>query len=316
MTTSKKVRRFTYGDQFDPDKSPLIELLEICVTSEPSRAQLQQVIRERYFAEHGRDPVQKDQNSITMALNCLLSLNAYKLIRLTDNGKAYSVTELARDLLSVKANPVEAYRKFAVHILTKLEGLLLARLIERIRARGEQLTLEYLGEELNDLGIKIPPNSTYISTMREWLAQAGVFRATGYEVNWDVIYSLLNVDADFIDQLYQLTPEQKHFLLSMASLDIREFVPSNKIAKHTRSVYTIRLTTKNLVKDILEPLEQLGLIETRKTTTGRGAKPHDVRLTEKGKNDILEPLVKNLADLTELTSLDLNQPFEDTGIRH
>jgi len=83
------------------------------------------------------------------------------------------------------------------------------------------------------------------------------------------------------------------------------------MAKHTRSVYTIRLTTKNLVKDILEPLKQLGLIETRKTTTGRGAKPHDVRLTEKGKNDILEPLIKNLADLTEMTSLDLNQPFEN-----
>jgi site-specific DNA-methyltransferase (cytosine-N4-specific) len=164
---------------------------------------------------------------------------------------------------------------------------------------------------MNDLGFKIPPNSTYISTMRSWLAQAGVFHPTGYEVNWDVIYNLLNIDADTIDDLYQLTTEQKYFLLSMVNLDVREFTPSNKIAKHTRSVYKVRLTTKNLVKDVLQPLWQLGLIETRKTTTGRGAKPHDVKLSEKGTNEILRPLVDNLASITEFTSSEINRPFED-----
>jgi site-specific DNA-methyltransferase (cytosine-N4-specific) len=147
--------------------------------------------------------------------------------------------------------------------------------------------------------------------MRGWLAQAGVFRPTGYEINWEVIYDLLRVDADFIDELYQLTPEQKHFLLSMANLDVREFTPSNKIAEHTRSVYKIRLTTKNLVKDVLAPLEVLALIESQKTTVGRGAKPHNVRLTVKGQNEILSPLVNNLANLTELTSSDLNRPFDE-----
>ena len=73
----------------------------------------------------------------------------------------------------------------------------------------------------------------------------------------------------------------------MLSLAVTEFVPSNSIAKHTRSIYSIRLTTKNLVKDVLEPLEATGLIESRKTTIGRGAKPHDVRLAERGKNDLL-----------------------------
>ncbi|MBI1877753.1 MAG: hypothetical protein HYR94_05915 [Chloroflexi bacterium] len=96
----------------------------------------------------------------------------------------------------------------------------------------------------------------------------------------------------------------------MVSLDIQEFTPSNKIAKHTRSVYKIRLTTKNLVKDILEPLEQLGLIETQKTTVGRGAKPHLVKLTEKARNEILQPLIQNLANVTELTSADLNRSFD------
>jgi site-specific DNA-methyltransferase (cytosine-N4-specific) len=307
---TQPVRRFTYGDQFDPQKFSLAEILELCVANRPDRYKLQDQIRTRYFEGHGRNPSQQDENSTKMAMNCVLSLNAYGLIQLADGGKSYTVTKLAQDLLALNPNIVAIHREFAVHILTKLEGLLLARMIENIRARGEQVTLEYLGEEFNDLGIKIPPNSTYISTMREWLAQAGVFRTTGYEVNWDVIYDLLQVDADIIDELYTLSPEQKHFLLSLVSLDVQEFTPSNKIAKHTRSVYKIRLTTKNLVKDILEPLEQLGLIETQKTTIGRGAKPHLVRLAEKAKYEILQPLVENLAKVTELTSTDLNRSFD------
>lgn len=310
MAKTGKMRRFTYGDQFDPKKYALTDLLQLCIENAPDRGKLQTEIRVRYFEGHGRDPAQREENSTIMAMNCVLSLNAYGLISLSDSGKKYEVAELTRALLALKNDFNAVHRHFAIHILTNLEGLLLARLIENMRARGEQVTLEYLGEELNDLGIRIPPNSTYISTMREWLAQAGVFRSTGYELNWDVVYDLLKVDADTIDKLYQLTPEQKHFLLSLISLDVREFTPSNKVAKHTRSVYKIRLTTKNLVKDVLETLEGLGLIETEKTTGGRGAKPHLVRLTERARQEVLQPLIENLASVAELTSADLNRRFE------
>lgn len=311
MLKNKDSRRFPYGDQFEPSKTPLIDLLELCLAHQPDRMNLQKAIRAEFFEGHGKDPAARDDNSNKMAMNCLLSLNAYRLIRLAKDGKEYAVTALSRRLFSLKNDQEELFRQFAVHILKDLEGLLLARLIENIRARGEQVTLEYIGEELNDIGLKIPPNSTYVSTMRSWLAQAGVFRSKGYEVNWDVIYGLLKVDQDIIDELYQLTPEQKHFLLSLVNLDARDFMPSNKAAKHTRSVYKIRLTTKNLVKDILEPLETVGLIATRKTTTGRGAKPHDVKLTEKGTKEIFKPLIENLADLTELNSTELNRTFDD-----
>jgi hypothetical protein len=310
VAKTDKMRRFTYGDQFDPEKYALTDLLQLCVDNAPDRDKLQTEIRTKYFEGHGRDPAQREENSAKMAMNCVLSLNAYDLISLYNDGKNYTVSKLTHELLARKNDLKAVYRHFAIHILTNLEGLLLARLIENIRARGEQVTLEYLGEELNDLGLKIPPNSTYISTMREWLAQAGVFRSTGYELNWDVIYDLLKVDADTIDKLYKLTPEQKHFLLSLINLNVQEFTPSNKIAEHTRSVYKIRLTTKNLVKDILEPLKNLGLIEAEKTTSGRGAKPHLVKLTEKATQELLQPLIENLASVTELTSAALNRSFE------
>jgi site-specific DNA-methyltransferase (cytosine-N4-specific) len=169
-------RRFTYGDQFDSKKFALTDILQLCVEHQPDRYTLQAVIRAHYFEGHGRDPVQRDENSTKMAMNCVLSLNAYGLIQLEDGGKQYTYTQLTRELLALAADQQAVHRRFAIHILATLEGLLLARLIENIRAHGEQVTLEYLGEELNDLGVRIPPNATYISTMREWLALAGVFR--------------------------------------------------------------------------------------------------------------------------------------------
>jgi hypothetical protein len=309
--TSNIERRFTYGAQFAPENFALTDLIELSLAYEPDRDTFQRHIRANYFEGHGRDPEKVDENSTKMAMNCLLSLNSYGLIQLAERGKKYTVTDLAKELFSLRDSPAQVHRQFARHILLNREGLILARLIENIRARGEQATLEYLGEEMNDLGFKLPPNSTYISTMRAWLAKAGVFHPIFYEVNWDVIYDILRVDEDTIDNLYQLTTEQKYFLRSMVSLDVQQFEPSNKVAEHTRSVFKIRLTTKNLVKDILEPLANNGLIEVRKTTTGRGAKPHGVKLTEKATSEVLKPILDNLAGITELTSAEVNRRFED-----
>lgn len=299
-------RKFTYGDQFDESKTPLLELLILARDNEPNLLSLEEEIRTKYFPEHGTA-----KNSKTMAMNCRLSMNAYGLISVENRSREYALTNFGRELMKLgEKNKIEMFRRFALHILTELPGLTLMRLIETIRARGEQVTLEYLGEELNDIGLKISPSCTYISTMVSWLAKANVMPARGYEVHWDVIYDLLKVDADLINKMYVLLPEQKYFILSMVSLDVRDWMSSAKVAEHTRSIYSIRLTTKNLVKDILLPLEQAGLIETQKMTAGRGAKPHVVRLTEKSTNELLIPLLRNLAELTELTSAELNQPFE------
>jgi site-specific DNA-methyltransferase (cytosine-N4-specific) len=308
MPSPKRIgRKFTYGDQFEQGKTPLLELLILARDHEPNLGEFEEAIRTRYFPGHG-----SAHNSRTMAMNCRLSMNAYGLINVERKSRTYNMTELGRELLEAgQRTEAEMFRGFALHILTKLPGLTLLRLIETIRARGEQVTLEYLGEELNDIGLKISPSSTYISTMVSWLARANVMLDRGYEVNWDVVYDLLKVDADLIDKMYVLLPEQKFFMLSMLNLDVQDWMSSAKVAEHTRSIYSIRLTTKNLVKDILEPLVEAGLIEARKTTGGRGAKPHEVRLTDKSRNDLLAPMLNNLAELTEMTSAELNRTFED-----
>ena len=96
MLNKKQASRFTYGDQFEPSKTPFVELLELCLTHQPDRMSLQRAIRSKFFEGHGKDPATRDDNSNKMAMNCLLSLNAYKLIQLRNDGKEYAVTELSK----------------------------------------------------------------------------------------------------------------------------------------------------------------------------------------------------------------------------
>ncbi|MCW6035812.1 restriction endonuclease [Spirulina subsalsa FACHB-351] len=164
--------------------------------------------------------------------------------------------------------------------------------------------------ELQEMGYSISPNAVYVSTMRQWLQQAGVFEKA-YEINWDTVYDILELDKDYIDELYTLTSTQKYFLLAMLQMSIVEFTPWNEIVKYTGSVYKVRFPSKSFVKEVIQPLVNVGLIETDKTTQGRGAKPNRVKLSAKAQKELLSKLLESMADLTELSPTELNRSFED-----
>ncbi|MCT7950517.1 restriction endonuclease [Ancylothrix sp. C2] len=310
---NSKPKKFTYGHQFEPTKFDLGEIIEICLECEPKRNRVEEVISMRYFSEHsqqGNSQAKAASNIQKLAMNCFLSLRAYKIVEDTEVNRQYKVTELAREILAAKDKQDLVYRIFARHILTNLTGLSLLKAIEAINARGETPNLEIIGEELNAMGFSISPNAVYVSTMRSWLSLAKVFERE-FEVNWDVVNDILGIDKDYIDEIYSLTPAQKHFLLSMINLSIIEFTPWNQIAKHTTSVYKVRLTSKLFVKQMIEPLVNLGLIETQKSTEGRGAKPNLVKLSEKAQVELVQPLLKTIADLAQISETELNRSFDD-----
>lgn len=186
----------------------------------------------------------------------------------------------------------------------------LLKAIEAINTRGEIPTLELIAYELQEMGYSLSPNAIYTSTMRKWLKLANVLEKE-YNINWDIVYDLLGANKDYIDDIYSLTSPQKYFLLSMIQLDINDFQPWNDIAKYAKSRYQIRLPSKTFVKDIIQPLVELNLIETEKTTTGRGAKPNLVKLTFKAKNQLVGNLISTIANLTNLSETELNKSFED-----
>ncbi|MFM6307979.1 MAG: site-specific DNA-methyltransferase, partial [Dolichospermum sp.] len=261
-----KLKKFTYGDQFDPNKFSLIEILELCKKCQPNRDILEASIAERYFSQHSQQTSSKlaSENIGKLAMNCFLSIRAYQLIENLQESRQYKLTSLAEELLSSADNISFVNQKFAGHILNNLAGMALLKAIDVLNSRGEEPQLEAISYELQERGYSISPNCTYVSTMRSWLSLAGVFERKT-EINWDIVSDILGINKDFIDELYALNPEQKHFLLSLLNLNIQEFTPANKIAQHTRSIYKLRLTTKNLVKDVIQPLVNFGLTETEKT---------------------------------------------------
>jgi site-specific DNA-methyltransferase (cytosine-N4-specific) len=307
---TKKLKKFTYGDQFDPKKFSLIEILELCKKCQPNRDILEASIAERYFSQHSQQTSSKlaSENIGKLAKNCFLSIKAYQLIEDLQESRQYKLTSLAEEFLSNTDNSVN--QKFAVHILNNLGGMALLKAIDALNSRGEEPQLEAINYELQERGYSISPNCTYVSTMRSWLSLAGVFERNT-EINWDIVSDILGINKDFIDELYALNPEQKHFLLSLLSYNIQEFTPASKIAQHTRSIYKLRLTTKKLVNDVIEPLVNFGLIETEKTTDGRGAKPNNVRLSNKARTEILTPLLKSIANETRISEIELNRTFDD-----
>ena len=309
---AKKLKKFTYGHQFEPAKFSLVEILELCEECQPNRDTLEANISQRYFSQHSKRASSKlaSENISKLAMNCFLSLRAYQLIEDLEQKRQYKITPLAEEILSNANNTSFVNRRFAVHILNNLSGMALLKAIDAINARGEQPQLESIIYELKERGYSIKENAIYPSTMRKWLSLAGVFERE-YEINWDVVSEILGINKDFIDELYTLTPGQKHFLLSLLSLNIKEFTPSNKIAEHTRSIYKLRLTTKNLVKKVIEPLANLDLIETEKTTGGRGAIPNNVRLTSKAQSELLAPFLKSIANEIRLSEIELNRTFDD-----
>jgi hypothetical protein len=215
-----------------------------------------------------------------------------------------------KKILKISKKGDNIHRLFAQHILTNLTGMSLLKAIEAINTRGETPTLELIAYELQEMGYDLSPNAIYTSTMRKWLKIAGVVEKE-YDINWDLVYELLGVNKDYIDEIYTLTSPQKYFLVSMIQLDINNFTPWNQIAQYAKSRYQIRLPSKTFVKDIIEPLVNIDLIETEKTTTGRGAKPNLVKLTNKTKNQFVHDLIVTIANLTKLSETELNRSFED-----
>jgi site-specific DNA-methyltransferase (cytosine-N4-specific) len=308
--------KFTYGDQFSVgtqvELKPTIETVFAVVKQSNGGLFGQQDKagdRELLQRELGAQWFDHTSNPFGNAGNTVLSLNAYDLIDI-DKGGSYKPTELAGRLRDMDKDQAE--QEFARHILTELNGMLLLKVIEDMRARGEAVGLEAINYELQDLGFDIPPNSTYVSTMKSWLHRVGVFKTKSYSsVDWEVVRNLTGVDKEFVDDVYDLNLVQKYFLLALVHLGATDFVKSNGVAEHVRSVFKIKVTTKNLVKEVIEPLQEKGLVEAEKTTGGRGAKPHNVKLADSAINDVLRPFIENLSELTGLAFPTLNKSFEE-----
>jgi hypothetical protein len=306
----ENIKKFTYGHQFECNKASLKTYIEMILRCSPSRANLESAIRKEFFSSHssGTNAEITEDNQRKLAMNCFLSLRAYKLI--DSNGRDdYQPSELSKKLASMPGEK-EMYSEFGRHILLNLSGTDLLKAIESVNERGENPTLIEIIKQLNEMGYELSTNSIYPSTMRQWLDKAGLFESP-IKIAWDVFYDLTGVDREFQEAIYKLDPGQKYFLLSILELNPAGFIPWPEVVSHLLTTKHLNYDMKMFPKTVLKPLIDAGFLEMDKTTVGRGAKPNTVRLTESGKSKFLVPFIANLANLVSIDGAELNRPFED-----
>lgn len=295
-----KKSEIPFGAQFSPNQVNLPKLLQIIQDSSGDRKQLTNGICDEFFATHSQD------QRLKLADNTVLALRAYGLLQ--EDGA--TPTQLAGELLELGDSP-ELYERFARHILVALRGIDFVETLVAMRAAGEGINLHTLGKRLEQRGLHVPRGAVHLSSMRLWLAKAGVFdaRTTSgprlYEVDQACLRDLLGVGLDAIDILAHLTMAQRAFLRALARIDSPDPLVANKVADLASTLYGVEYNHKELPKSVLFPLRDLGYLQVTKSTAGRGGKPYEITRTPRFREEISEPILVASGENSKLAPREL-----------
>lgn len=310
-TPAKSARRsdLPFGSEFSPSQIVLPDLLEIIQSSRGDWRALEAAILARYFATHanGASGESASYNRGKLANNCKLGLIAYGII---DRSGAF--TEFGRHLYEVRGDEPTLYRDLAHHILLHLNGMVLIQCIQDMTASGEEVNLTTLRDGLAARGTHYPPGGKHPSIMRLWLAKAGVFVGTRWQVDTLRLQKVLGTNPAEFGTLARFTPEQRAFIRALANTGVSTPQPANEIARLAETTYGVKFPEKSLPKLVLNGLVEAEYITAEKTTTGRGAKPFQVAPTKKLIAELVGPLLDQLKGQTDVKLLDLlRRPLSD-----
>lgn len=222
--------------------------------------------------KHCLEHIAKPKDRRDMASHVVQGLRNYLLCCVTDND-ALELTAIGSELLSISDELRDA--AFARHILASCNGLALVEAAERISYSGERPTLERLATLLDG-----HPTSKNVSTARQWLARAGVFRGSTYEVD---AAGLARVLGSTTQRMFGLDPAQLEFLLCVRLLEKQtgeQWIRASE-AKKVAIAKTPGLSIPHKsLSQYVRQLQKLGVVECR-LAEGRGGTGTTVRLLAK-----------------------------------
>ncbi len=285
-----------FGSEFSPSQIALPELLEIIQAHHGNPQALEETILVRFFVKHGQanDEEANASNRRTLAYNCRLGLTAYQII-----DQEARFTPFGQKLYALRHDESRLYDTLARHILLNLQGMNLVQCILDMTSAGEEVNLTTLREGLAARGIHYPPGGKHPSIMRLWLAKAGIFVGSRWQVDELRLRAVLGITPDQYETLAGFTQEQRAFLRALANTGVTTPQPANEIARLAEATYGVKFPEKSLPKLVLETLVNADYITAEKTTSGRGAKPFLVTPTAKLQTEVIDPLLEQLASQTD-----------------
>ena len=246
-----------FGSEFSPNQTDLIRVLELAREHSGDWRALEDAIRREYFDSHPTS----EYNRRKLANNCKLGMIAYGVLH-----RDGTLTDVGKQLLSLKETPDKMYELFAQHILLNLKGLIVIQTVQDMQARGERVDLRKLREWLAERGIFFPRGGKHPSIMRLWLEKAGVVTSDNWQIDINRLNEVIGVSVDTIDELSMFTKEQKAFLKTLANIGGTGPYWSNEVEKLATTLYGVKFDEKNLPKTVLYPLEKAGYITLERGT--------------------------------------------------
>lgn len=304
-----KKTQIPYGDQFSPSQVELPAILEIIHRHAGDRDKIVEKISQAFFSDHAAGSDNPEEERRKLAGNAVISIGQYGLL-----DEDHHPTKLADELLDLVNSPGAMYSRFAEHILLNCRGIEVVETLEVMQRAGEKITLPRLQRRLNQRGLYVPPTTVYISTMRRWLAKAGIFDLDAgwprmYDVNHTRLEEILGTETDVIDRLTHLNKQQRDYLRALTRIPEAGTLDTSGIARLATTLYGVHYNRKSIPQDILFPLRDLGYIEIEKTTGGRGAKAYAVTRMKKFYLEISEPMLDAAARKAGLVPKDMFVPL-------
>ena len=306
-------RDLPFGPQFSPEQTPLPELLDILSRASGDYERLRAAIQSAFFLGGTATPY----NRAKKADNTTLALRDYGILQ---DDKA-TLTNFGARLVELRAQPERLYFEFGRHILLNLNGLVFVRTVQDMISGGNEVSLTTLPKALKARGVRVPATSTHISAIKGWLRLARVFEEgrASYAVNTDRLQELLGgLTSEELDALSDLSETQKAFLRALARFPASDWSRSNEVAGLAETLYGVEFPWKSIASSVLDDCRNAGFLEYKKTTGGRGAKPHLVRPTSKFAAEVLDPLLAKYQDpigsrLRELLRMPIASIVADLG---
>lgn len=286
-----------FGSEFSPSQVSLSELLGIVQEYEGQQSAMQDAIQQKFFSKHGGGSL---KNQKTLAMNCRLGLKSYGII-----DEEARVTPFGQELITLRSDKEAMYQALARHILLHLKGMALIQCIRDMVSGGKEVNLTTLREGLAERGINYPSGGKHPSMMRLWLAKAGIFIGSRWQLNEFKLKAVLGIEPDDFAVLAHLSVEQQAFIKALANTGIKAPQSANVITKLASATYGVKYPEKSLPKTVLNALVDSGYITISKTTSGRGAKPFLVEPTGKLQADVVLPMLEQLKQRTDPKLLDL-----------
>lgn len=224
------------------------------------------------------DPVQRLAN----AKNVIIGMRECGLLE-RDRKKRFNFTDLARTVLGAKSDQ-EAADIFSKNILEDLHGITLIDVVNLIRARGEDVTLNALRSQLRAQGFEVTENEGNVSKLRLWLEASGVFDRS-WNISETALHRILGATSTTLTEWSDLSRAQRIFLTQLRELskhDPTQWVMVRGVKTRAETQYgRTAFPEGHLRKKVIDRLEAHGWLEAQGKGGGRGGDSGDVRPKQK-----------------------------------